>query len=328
MAHVDEQDVVIQKIREMEGEINALRQQNRNLKHEFENVQLGQARGHAQPNDQLRISLPILNKTTDRDYYRFETTAKAVASANGWTDHQTIKAVIVSVREEALDLLRPAIRDPSVFRTINDFWNRVRKQFVSPAHQQIARTEYQRRHQRPREDISTFHTQLHQLWEDAYLEGDEPWRSNLQMPEPYTGARADPTGYRSVKLINQFLTGLTDDEVRKSIKDAASLGHSITTYPDALTRALEFSANKEQTRMEKRRLMADHGPSFTQRKPEYFQPRDRTEPMEVGIIQTQSSAAPKWCRYHKRKSHNDEESLAQQRRPPKESRAHDQARRG
>lgn len=120
--------------------------------------------------------MPILSKTTDRDYYQFQAAAKAVVAANNW------------------DVKKTAV--------------------VSPAHQQIARAEYEWRHQGPKETIRAFYAHLHRLWEDGYTEEDEPWRFNMHLPEPYNGARTNSPGYRSAKLINHFLAGLSDEDIR------------------------------------------------------------------------------------------------------------------
>ncbi|XP_059092019.1 uncharacterized protein LOC131887430 [Tigriopus californicus] len=307
MAHPGVQEQIIQQMREMEGRLNALQEQNRNL------LQM-QAQNSGSQNDTMRLSMPTLAKTTDRDFYRFEASARAVAAANGWSVTQLVRAVTANVRKGAMDLLMSVVRDPAAFRTMDDFWARIRQQFVSPAHRQIARADYERRHQHPKEEIRSFHNALYQLWEDGHLEEDEPWRSNPQLSEPYPGARTDPPGFRSVKLINHFLAGLLDDKIRMKIKDTISMGVNITTYPEALTRALEFYANKERTRTERRRLHADHGSHIQHRKPEYFKPQERTESTDIRSIQTHISSTRKWCRLHQTNSHDDKECIVQQRR--------------
>lgn len=177
MAQAEETtELLLRKIQEMDGQMNAYQQRMDGQISAYQQqvrtfeaainantaqVQQQRSTNQTEPNDKLKLRMPILSKTTDRDFYRFEAATKAVVAANNWDVKKTAMAVTASLRDEAMDLYMPIIKDPTAFTSMDEFWTRVRKQFVSPAHQQIARAEYERRKQGPKETIRAFHAHLH-----------------------------------------------------------------------------------------------------------------------------------------------------------------------
>ena len=256
--------------------------------------------------------LPFSGKANE-DFQSFERQARFIARNNGWDLEHTILSVLASIIGPASKATKPLPSVASAYKDVDDFFDRLRKLFMNPSYKQIARAQFQTRVQYPDENVRMYHSDLLQLWQDAYADSDEKWRTDTSLDEPYEGARQDPLGHKNERLIDHFLMGLADPDAQDRIKFSVQMGHKIETYTDALERVVAIEADKDQVQSNMARHKTnlsyrnqqtksltmpvyDQYTHYTTSKPASSR-RSGVEPMEIGALQRRHQNQA-WCKYH------------------------------
>ena len=182
------------------------------------------------------------------DYEEFESQARTVAVNNGWDAFHTAMSVLGQMRGLAYGVTSKMPRKQGAYTTVDAFFRQLRKLFVTPSYKKVAMTEYESRSQDPSEGVRPYHSLLHKLWCNAYLEEEEPWREDDDMAVPEPHSRDDPAGHYNKRLIEKFISGLADEELRVEIRKTDTYSNPIKTYDAALERALEIQSIMETNR--------------------------------------------------------------------------------
>ena len=228
------------------------------------------------------------------DFSNFERQARLIARMNGWSVLNTATATLAALRGTATSMTQNMTVEEGQYATVDDFFNELRKLFVTPAYKEIAQATFHSRAQKTDENIRQFHSKLAVLWWDAYGEEEEPWRldPNAALPEGRPNARQDIKGFKSWRLINQFTRGIRDRTLRSAMKLMVKSNGPISDYTAALTMAMGIQADRQQLEVEDRHVkQCDNAPTFdeidqplvkTQNKAKKY--KDGEEPMEIGAL--------------------------------------------
>ncbi len=255
----------------------------------------------------MNLKIPVFEGQSAQEYERWVRAARVICRGNQYTLEQTIVAIISAMTGRASDIASTLSTDPASYTHVEDFFTQLKSLFVTPAFREVARAQFQSRVQGPQEPIRVYHAMLHKVWIDAYGQEEEPWRTDPDMPAPPGARREDPPGHRSRRLIEAFMQGLRQYQVRIKIRDSITFGMPIHTYNEALVRALAFLSNQERARQEGERMQhATTGASrFAWDQPALVRgakAADVPEPMDIGGV---------WCRVHKTAAHSNQECRAQ-----------------
>ncbi len=262
------------------------------------------------------------NEDDKNNFLQWERHLRATARINQWTDDQTVMAAKAAMHGQASDLaqaLPDTVRDCRECEpagTLEAFYGQLRKLFVSPAHERLARAQFDNRVQGAKEPIRVFHGLLLALFKDGHAKIQEAWRDNLHMPvpAPYLNRR-EPVGSRSQMLIQHFISGLRDKVIRDRLLDQqVAQGHEFNSYTDVLAASLAYLGNVEQSEEDQRRIRQG-GPRGRIREYDYLKGvrGDREEPMEIGALQDRRGGGNA-CRLHPEAAHTDQQCIVQRRK--------------
>jgi len=213
------------------------------------------------------------------------------------------------------DAARITARVPSDPAHFNDdmtqFFHTLRLLFVTPAYASQARAEFEARVQKKDEGIRLFHGLLQKTWVNGYMEEEEPWRHNGNAP-PAPHQAGDPPGHRSRRLIDKFISGISNTELRIKMRDSVTMGNALDTYPACLERALDFMANMTMNADDNRRVTTGqkftYKPSVFDATPSQQKGHDTPTPMEIGALNDNPKG--KYCEFHKVTTHSTKECKA------------------
>ena len=174
--------------------------------------------------------------------------AKRVISANNWDCQTAIRGMLSSSAMTSV-----MSEDAAHYHNdLNIFIDALKKKFVTPASEAVARQRFDIALQGAKENINRFHARLQEAYCESYAAIDEPWRFNNALPVPDGEDRATQTGHRNVRLIRQFIRGLSDERIRLELYNSETGGLGpITTYEAAINRALTYLSNIERVTTER-----------------------------------------------------------------------------
>ncbi len=287
-------------------QVHAMGQAIQGLQQQLTHMQQQQQQPPSQL-QRLNLKVPKFEGQSSQEYERWARAAQIVCAGNQYTLGQTLAAVLSAMTGRAADIASTLSTDPARYVNVEGFFAQLKSLFVTPAFREVARAQFQSRVQGPQEPIRVYHAMLHKLWIDAYGREEEPWRTDPNAQLPQGARREDPPGHRSRRLIESFMQGLRQYQVRIKIRDSITYGMAVQTYEEVLVRALAFLSNQERTRQEGERLQ--HGTTSSSRflwdqpgPAKGGRPADAPEPMDVGGV---------WCRLHKTATHSNQDCRAQ-----------------
>jgi len=272
---------------------------------------LQQAAGQPRP-ERTALSVPKFDGSPSKDFDSFQRTALLASQGNRWTNQQTILAVLHAMTGDAARITARVPSDPAHFHDdLTEFFNTLRLLFVTPAYASQARAEFEARVQKKDEGIRLFHGLLQKTWVNGYMEEEEPWRHNGNAP-PAPHQVGDPPGHRSRRLIDKFISGISNTELRIKMRDSITMGIPLDTYPACLERALDFMANMTMNADDNRRVTTGqkytYKPSVFDATPAQQKGQDAPVPMEIGALNDNPKG--KYCEFHKVTTHNTKECKA------------------
>ncbi len=223
---------------QMEPQIQALGQAVQGLQQQMARMQ--------QTPPRMNLKVPGFEGQSSQEYKRWARAAQIVCTGNQYTLGQTVAAVLSAMTGRASDITSTLSADPASYANQEGFFAQLKSLFVTPAFQEVARAQFQSRVQGPQEPIRVYHAMLHKLWIDAYSQEEEPWRTDPNLPLPPGAQLADPPGHQSRCLIEAFMQGLRQCQVRIKIWDSITYWMAICTYEEVLVRALAFLSNQDK----------------------------------------------------------------------------------
>ena len=258
---------------------------------------------------------PTKERPQDETYLQWERHVRNTLEVAGWTQPVAICMVKRSLRGMASDLSQTLANDG--YADLDEFCDTMKKLFVSPAHEAVAREQFDRRVQGPKEPIRAYHGMLLNLYLQGHVRQDEAWRYPEQgvaiiVQPPYANAAQQP-GSKSVRLIQHFISGLRSEKLRIKIRDAATVeGTEYNDYSEILTRALALQANFDRNEYDQKRL-AGYGdarmPAFDYwHRPPSRRPQEDPVPMDINKLGTA------WCDLHQVDTHSNQDCVEQRRR--------------
>ena len=191
---------------------------------------------------------------------------------------QSLYLILGALDGPALDMCRDLSEKVSNYKTNEEFFEVLKEKFVSPAHTSIAKVNFERRCQEPKEDIKIYHGLLRSLYNDAYEVKER--RENV--------------------LIERFLLGIRDKSLRQRVSELRIVNQLPTDYDGVLNKALQYLAERERfSTMEnfQRRFTNPNHPQ------QHHGSNSMEEPMEIGS-----------CRLHKGAKHSDSECYSQKKK--------------
>lgn len=265
-----------------------------------------------------------------REYDSWVRHCKNVAKIMEFTPEETVGTVLASMTGSAAEITSVLSTDVTTYQNgIEGFWKNLRKLFVSPAHTSVAQAMFASRYQGRNESIRGYHAALNSVWTDAYLEEEEPWHHDDQIPVPNGSNRQDAPGLKSRRLIEQFVTGLLDENIRVKIRDSITYrGAPIADYQEALNRALTLKTNADRAQAERQRgkIPIPFTPQFFDQPAATNRARPAgtttEEPMEIGAMGVgatgprqntgqgrgvMTGSNGKWCSFHRSVTHSTQE---------------------
>ncbi len=265
------------------------------------------------------------NENPKDTYIQWERHLRAVAQCNRWKPDQVIVASKAAMIGQASDLAQALPNsvdhctecDPP--GTLEAYYKQLRKLFVSPAHERLARSQFDSRVQGPKEPIRVFHGLLLGLYTDGHAKIQEAWRDNplLPVPAPYRN-RGEAIGFKSQMLIQHFISGLRDRTVRERLLDQQiAQDKQFATYTDVLQAALGYMGNIQQSNEDQLRIKQGGARGHRLIK-EYdylsgANTGDKEEPMEIGAIQDRQQGQQD-CRLHPGAGHSDARCIVQRKK--------------
>ncbi len=248
-------------------------------------------------NQRFDTKIPPYYAKTGESFSNFERQARLIAQMNGWSVTNTAIATLAAMRGAATGMTKTMTVTEGQFKNVDEFFTELRKMFVNPAYKQVAQAIFTSRAQKAQENVREFHNNLAVLWWDAYGEEEEPWRIDPAVKVPEGRAMTEPKGFKSWRLINQFMRGLRDRTLRSAMKLLIKSNGHITDYPSALERVMSIQADRQQLAVEDMHVkQCDNAPSFDEfdqamvkTKPGK-KAKDDEEPMEIGAL----SAPPRY----------------------------------
>ncbi len=257
-------------------------------------------------------------------YLQWERSIRAICQANDYTLQQTILATKASLTGVASDMAQNLSNDAAAYASPRHFFEALRRVFVSPANIRLAQADFEKRTQRLQESIRVYHALLLALYTEGWAKVDEAWRDDEDNdpPAPYENHQ-EPIGSRSTRLIERFISGLRDDELRLRMRDSVIDGQAFDTYEAVLNRALAFMANRDQNEYDAKCIKTGgtrlHLKEFDTLVPQNrgFRQDRQDQPMELGAVGAGGAAAnaKKWCTHHRVDTHSDAECYVQGGRP-------------
>ncbi len=259
-----------------------------------------------------------------QDYQQWVTRFRSAVRLNAYTPEQVIGAAQYALIGEAADLAECLSFELGAYAgaddegRLNNFFVALKELFQTPARAQIARTIMETRVQREDEDIHVFHSRLHRLWKDGWADTEEAWR-NAAVPvpqDPYDNLAQRP-GSRSRRLIEKFIAGVRQEDIRLEIRRYITSGHDVTEYPEVLTLAVAFQSDKDRNAVDQRRITSGYHPKSYDdyinppRRARQARQGDAGEPMDVGNLDLAAVNGGKWCTFHRTDQHEDRECRAQ-----------------
>lgn len=244
---------------------NALREVNDRVEH----LEINPA-GAAQP-IRFRLQYDTYSyEGTDpqSDFDNFEQNVRVVTAAMQYPFPAVCNAIIGQMRGTAAQMVRDLAGNYDQYHDLNEFLDRLRQIFVSPAYREKARAAFESRRQMKNETIIAFHGILRSLWEKSF-----------------------PVEERQVAtLTRQFISGLRNHKIVEKLIDQQP-----ETYEAALQEAMRLEGNSEILNMIIRRQQGEDSGSLHQQFPSKSGvqshqnqitnvPSNAPEPMEIGNI--------------------------------------------
>ncbi len=257
-------------------------------------------RGDVNRRFETRIT-PFYGKPGE-SYAAFERHAKLICDNNGWPVKNAVMSVLSAMRDQASDITANMATAEGSYKSVDEFFVQLRKLFVTPAFKQVAQAAFHTRVQKTDESVRIFHGRLAKMWWDAYGEEEEPWRLDptAKVPEDRPNARDEIRGYKSWRLITQFVKGIRERGLRAALKNRLVATGEIKNYTQALEMVLKIQVDRDELRMEDMTIkVCDQAPSFEEfdRPPEIQKKvvnngnntkrNDGVEPMEIGALSSQ-----------------------------------------
>ena len=259
-------------------------------------------------------------------FLRWLSHLKHCAHANHWNVQRTIDTALGSLDGVAADTTRAMVRTADAYDdNAETFFISLTKKFVSATYETVARTRFFQRHQEADESIEVYHGQLAALYEQAYARVDEPWRYQAGADPPDPWQANDPVGFRSGRLMEQFVAGIRSYTIKSQLRLSHTLVGIPATYDALLERVMSLEGHQEQNAYESKMIGRgkDHTPA---NKP----PPRRDEPMDITALTRKvgelekkyfgqqrgrvgaanaggANRGEKWCTYHKVSSHDSKE---------------------
>jgi len=153
-------------------------------------------------------------------------TFKYAVQINKWDDERARMSLAANIAGDAASMVRTI--DPLDHYTLDSLVQAYQAVFITPADSEMARMDFRTGCQAQNEGLIHFHIRLRNLYTQAYPREEDP--------------------DRNIDLIDQFITGLRQQEVAKEVNKAAP-----STYAGALEIAqnqtasiVKFSANRRR----------------------------------------------------------------------------------
>jgi len=196
------------------------------------------------------IKLETFDGSGQPPFVQWSFHAREMLEAANLQPPSSLHLIMGALRGSALEIARGLREEIRGITTNQDFLDRLKELFVSPAHKQKAQAEFARRIQGQKEGIKVFHGLLKQLYHDAYDEEDQ----------------------REAELIEHFIQGLKNRTLKRKLYDLIAINRFPTTYYEALDLAMTYMASEERTTIDSASNQTWHKPT---RQP-------GTEPMDIG----------------------------------------------
>ena len=260
------------------------------------------------------------------EFLRWLSHLKHCAHANNWNVQRTIDTALGSLDGVAADTTQAMVRTQDAYGgNMETFFIALTKKFVSATFETVARTRFFTRRQEADESIEVYHGQLAALYEQAYARVDEPWRYQAGANPPDPWQANDPVGFRSGRLMEQFVAGIRNYTIKSQLRLSQTLIGIPGTYDALLERVMSLEGHQEQNAYENK-MMGRGRDNTSANKP----PPRRDEPMDIGALTRKvgelekkysgqqrgrvgaagaggANRGEKWCTYHKVNSHDSKE---------------------
>ena len=219
--------------------------------------------------------LPEYDGRSESGFREFEFRVKQKLGSGNYPTLKAIRAVMGCFSGSAAQVAQSMEAKLIASPTIDGFFLELRKIFLSPSNQENAKLQFERKTQ-SKDSVRGYHSALGALHRETF---------------------PDNFGQLQTGLINHFIAGLNDDEIRLKLRDLSVTGQFPKTYEDALALTLAFSAQKDIVSMEKHRLKNSKRMNFNT--------ETEDDNMDCSMVE------PPKCRIHPLSKHTDAQCNAQ-----------------